>query len=134
MKATFPYYYTEQPVDELVVPNIGDCAILANDDFGNQYVLIIRTVLGVTGFLGIHILYELLTTTSSTIYCIIREKDNLNAIQRFHNKFEFYFGKEIFRKYEDRIIPITGNLLKDNLGLYDTYCFLTFILLYFPFY
>lgn len=76
-------------------------------------------LLGVTGFLGIHILYELLISTSSTIYCIIREKDNLNAIQRFHNKFEFYFGKEIFRRYEDRIIPITGNLLKDNLGLYD---------------
>ncbi len=51
MKATFPYYYTEQPVGELVIPNIGDCAILANDYFGNQYVLIIRTVLGVTGFL-----------------------------------------------------------------------------------
>lgn len=51
MKASFPYYYTEQPVDELVVPNIGNCAIIANDDFGNTYFLIARTVLGVTGII-----------------------------------------------------------------------------------
>ncbi len=108
-----------QPIKEdniSLIRNI-DAISLPNNCTSNKCQNIL--LLGVTGFLGIHILYELLTTTSSTIYCIIREKDNLNAIQRFHNKFEFYFGKEIFRKYEDRIIPITGNLLKDNLGLYD---------------
>lgn len=99
-----------------LINNVTSIAV-PNESITKDYKNIL--LLGVTGFLGIHILYELLTSTSATIYCIIREKDNLNAIQRFHNKFEFYFGKDIFRRYEDRIIPITGNLLKDNLGLYD---------------
>ena len=98
---------------------VKDISLIAKPNSENKKEYQNILLLGVTGFLGIHVLYELLTTTSSTIYCIIRENDNLNAIQRFHNKFEFYFGKEIFRRYEDRIIPITGNLLKDNLGLYD---------------
>ena len=72
---------------------------------------------GVTGFLGIHILYHLLTQTNSTIYCVIREKDNLNAIERFQNKFKFYFDKETMEKYENRIVTITGNLLKENFGI-----------------
>lgn len=72
---------------------------------------------GVTGFLGIHILYYLLENTNSNIYCIIREKDNLNAIERFENKFKFYFDKETLEKYESRIITITGNLLKENFGI-----------------
>lgn len=113
------YSTSNRPIKEeniSLIKNI-DSISLPNNHIADKYQNIL--LFGVTGFLGIHILYELLTTTSSTIYCIIREKDNLNAIQRFHNKFEFYFGKEIFRKYEDRIIPITGNLLKDNLGLYD---------------
>lgn len=113
------YSTSNKPIKEENISLIKtiDSISLPNNCISNKYQNIL--LFGVTGFLGIHILYELLTTTSSTIYCIIRKKDNLNAIQRFHNKFEFYFGKEIFRKYEDRIIPITGNLLKDNLGLYD---------------
>ncbi len=72
---------------------------------------------GATGFLGIHILHSILQNSSAHIYCIIREKDNLNSIQRFYNKFEFYFGREELEKYKDRITTITGNILKEKFGL-----------------
>ena len=72
---------------------------------------------GATGFLGIHILHSILQNSSAHIYCIIREKDNLNSISRFYNKFEFYFGKEELEKYKDRITTITGNILKEKFGL-----------------
>lgn len=74
---------------------------------------------GVTGFLGSHILYELLTKTKSRIYCVIREKDNINAIERFYEKFHFYFPNENLRNYSHRINLITGNILKDNFNLPD---------------
>lgn len=72
---------------------------------------------GATGFLGIHILYSLLKTTSSHIYCVIREKNNLDAVSRFYNKIKFYFNAEDFKEYENRITTITGNILKDDFGL-----------------
>lgn len=72
---------------------------------------------GATGFLGIHILHSILENTNAHIYCIIREKDNLNAIQRFYTKFEFYFSKNELKKYENRITTLTGNILKEKFGL-----------------
>ena len=74
---------------------------------------------GVTGFLGSHILYELLHKTNSEIYCIIREKNNVDAIQRFYNKINFYFPNENIENYKHRIHLITGNILKDNFNLSD---------------
>ena len=72
---------------------------------------------GVTGFLGAHIFHELLLKTNSQIYCIIREKNNLNAIQRFYEKFSFYFPSENIEDYKNRIHLITGNILKENFNL-----------------
>lgn len=72
---------------------------------------------GATGFLGIHILYNLLQSTDAHVYCIIREKENLNAIQRFYKYFSFYFKKDELEKYENRITTITGNILDKHFGL-----------------
>lgn len=49
MNASIPYYYQEQATDELAIEDIGNCAIIANDDLNTRYFLLIRTVLGVTG-------------------------------------------------------------------------------------
>ena len=37
---------------------------------------------------------KLTKKTKSRIYCVIREKDNINAIERFYEKFHFYFPNE----------------------------------------
>lgn len=70
---------------------------------------------GATGFLGIHILHELLENTNAHIYCIIREKDKINSIERFKQKYSFYFND--IEKIIDRITPITGDLYCENFNL-----------------
>lgn len=75
------------------------------------------TLFGATGFLGIHILYELLVDTSSNINCVIRKKDNVNPISRLKNKFAFYFPNMNLNKYWDRIRVIDGNILDESFGL-----------------
>lgn len=74
-------------------------------------------LLGATGFLGIHMLYELLVNTNSYIYCIIREKNNLSSKQRIIESLDFYFKDLQIENYSDRLNIITGDLLKNNFGL-----------------
>lgn len=72
---------------------------------------------GSTGFLGIHILHELLLNTNSNIYCLIRRKNGSIPRQRLEEKLKFYFPNESFEKYKDRIIILEGNLLDEHFGL-----------------
>ena len=45
---TFEYLQRIVVDGELEVDNIGDCILQANDDLGNEYYLIVKTLLGVT--------------------------------------------------------------------------------------
>lgn len=94
-------------------PVISEIAKPITDTFSYDNIL----MFGATGFLGIHILYNLLEKTNSKIYCIIREKNNISPYERLKNKFLFYFSNDIFLKYQKRIHIINGNLLQDNFGL-----------------
>ncbi|AHJ31215.1 non-ribosomal peptide synthetase [Nodularia spumigena CS-584] len=70
---------------------------------------------GVTGFLGSHLLYELLQNTQADIYCLIRATDIEQAQQKLQSQLEFYqLWSVIYRK---RIIPVVGDLGKNHLGL-----------------
>lgn len=79
---------------------------------------------GSTGFLGIHLLHELLEHTNANIYCIIREKDNIDSIERFKQKYNFYFND--INTYLNRMTIITGDLLQENFNLneqiYNSIC------------
>lgn len=46
---------------------------------------------GATGFMGIHMLYELLTTTDSRITCLLRRKGDLSAESRLRTLLFYYF-------------------------------------------
>ncbi len=74
---------------------------------------------GTTGFLGIHILYYLLTQTSCYITCIIRKKNDISPIDRFISKFNFYFPNIDIKQYMDRIKIVEGNFLEKHFGLSD---------------
>ena len=45
---TFEYLQRVVVEGELEVDNIGDCVLQANDDLGNEYYLIVKTLLGTT--------------------------------------------------------------------------------------
>lgn len=59
---------------------------------------------GATGYLGIHVLYRLLTETDVPVYCPVRTKDNTSPLERlrillffyFEQTFDEYFGKRLF--------------------------------------
>lgn len=73
---------------------------------------------GSTGFLGSHILSEILNKyTDVTVYCLIRNKPNKLAKDRLLEILHFYFGKKYDLLIGTRIIPIEGDLARDRLGI-----------------
>ena len=74
---------------------------------------------GCTGFLGVHILMELVKNTSSIekIYCLIRNKNNIDMVERFWKKIHFYFGTEYDSKIRNYVTPVHGDITLENLGL-----------------
>lgn len=71
---------------------------------------------GVTGFVGIHLLQELLDTTHADIYCLVRAQDEFQAMEKIDRCYKQY---NIPQKPEQkpRIIPIIGDLTLPSLGL-----------------
>lgn len=72
---------------------------------------------GATGFVGSHILANLLNNTKSNIYCIIREKGNISATDRLLNILNFYFGNQYNTLINKRIFIITGDITLKNFGM-----------------
>ncbi|GAB0154914.1 non-ribosomal peptide synthetase [Chryseobacterium sp. Alg-005] len=70
---------------------------------------------GVTGFVGIHLLQELLDTTNADIYCLVRAQDEFHALGKIDKCFQQF---HIPRKAEQvsRIIPVIGDLSVPSLG------------------
>lgn len=79
----------------------------------NIYGTILLT--GVTGFLGIHILYDLLKNTSNDVVCIVRASDDINAKQRLTELFKFYFND--FCLDFNRITILKADIKSANFGL-----------------
>lgn len=72
---------------------------------------------GGTGYFGIYVLMELLEKTDSDIYTVIRAESDQKAEQRLIHKLEFYFGRDIYEKYKERIHVIRGDLAEDRFGI-----------------
>ena len=72
---------------------------------------------GSLGYLGIHLLNQILQNTDSHVYLLIRSDNTTAAEQRLAQKLEFYFGPSVFPRYRDRIHVVKGDLAKDNLGI-----------------
>jgi amino acid adenylation domain-containing protein/thioester reductase-like protein len=69
---------------------------------------------GATGFLGAHLLSELLTATGARVHCLVRARDGTAALSRI---------KKAAKRYElpvpsaDRVVPLAGDLAAPRLGL-----------------
>ena len=71
-------------------------------------------LLGCTGYLGIHLLKELLTNSDSHITCIVRHKNDENATKRLSDLYRFYFNKKL---PFNRIDVIDSDITKPRFGL-----------------
>ncbi|MDF2655730.1 MAG: hypothetical protein K0R19_2204 [Bacillota bacterium] len=72
---------------------------------------------GSTGFLGAHLLYELLNRTDSSIYCLVRAKDEKEAAERLQSTMAFYFGEKAMQQADSRIRAICGDVSMPRFGL-----------------
>ncbi len=72
---------------------------------------------GSNGFIGIHVLHELLLTTKANIYCFVRGEDISHSIQRLENSYKFYFNKSLKSYLNKRIFVYNGDISYDNFSL-----------------
>ncbi len=70
---------------------------------------------GVTGFLGIHILKELLDTETGHIYCILRKSSYDDVLTRLKAMLVYYFEEEFTSSFGSRITLIEGDITDNNL-------------------
>lgn len=98
------YDYTR--IHQLLKKN-SDSSFLAESIKGNVLLT------GATGFLGAHLLLEILQTTSVKVCCIVRPK-KISAKERLQNTFEQYFGEKLWKQYENRIQIISMDLLEEE--------------------
>lgn len=82
-----------------------------NDNLKNVFVT------GANGFIGIHVINELLNTTDSKIYCLVRGKTPELAVTRLLESYQFYFNKSIKHLLNLRLFVLKGDLLEPNFGL-----------------
>ena len=73
-------------------------------------------LVGATGFLGIHVLAELLKDDDIKIYCLIREDPSTSARNKLKNKFKYYFGSDLNSLFGSRIVIIYGDITKKYFG------------------
>ena len=69
---------------------------------------------GSTGFLGAHLLHELLANTTARVWCLVRARDAAHALQRITDAAASY---ELGDLPSDRVVPLPGDLASPHLGL-----------------
>jgi len=70
---------------------------------------------GGTGYLGAHLVGDLLQRTDAAVHCLIRAESSAHADQRLLANMQRY-GID-FAEFRQRLIAIPGNISQDNLGL-----------------
>ncbi len=76
---------------------------------------------GSTGYLGSHILDNLIKHTKCNIYCLIRAKNNNDPQTRLLDILKFYFGNKYDKLIFKRIFAVEGDITNANLGLSELY-------------
>ena len=70
---------------------------------------------GATGYLGIHILNELLTNFHGKIHCPVRAKGNDEALSRIKTLFFYYFGRtEAFSHFDERVTAFAAEVTEPH--------------------
>ncbi|AZJ24791.1 non-ribosomal peptide synthetase (plasmid) [Bacillus wiedmannii bv. thuringiensis] len=72
---------------------------------------------GVTGFLGAHILQQLLRLPNTIVYCLVRPQKSVAIEEKVMEKMQFYFGEQIVEQMKNRVYTIEGDLSEKYIGL-----------------
>jgi amino acid adenylation domain-containing protein/thioester reductase-like protein len=69
---------------------------------------------GATGFLGIHLLRDLLEETGARVTCLVRASDQAHAEQRIHDQWQWHFGDA---EPPLRLEVLVGDIAQSGLGM-----------------
>ena len=72
---------------------------------------------GGTGFLGAHLLKEILTKTTSTVHCLVRAPSNEGADRRLREAYDWYFPDEPLSRWPDRVVTHCGDAARADFGM-----------------
>jgi amino acid adenylation domain-containing protein len=89
------------------------------DNFRNGERLPLGNVLltGATGYLGIHILRELIDSDAKEIYCLVRGKSSEKAESRLRTLLYYYFANAFKELFGTRLHVIVGDVTEDLAAL-----------------
>lgn len=76
----------------------------ARQQIGNVFLT------GATGFLGVHILHELIASTDAKITCVVRSSEHFDASSRLRTLLFYYFGDTCEELWNKRIFVVSGDL------------------------
>ncbi|MBC8062862.1 MAG: amino acid adenylation domain-containing protein [Clostridiaceae bacterium] len=74
---------------------------------------------GGNGYLGAHVLYELIKSTKAKVYCLVRGETKHIAKERLVKVLDFYFPGEFENVDESRISVLAGDITLEKFGLDD---------------
>ncbi len=97
--------------------NISDIRKNLNFDINIEPQNILLT--GVTGFLGIHVLQDLINNYNCNVYCLIRSKGGKSATSRVVERLNYYFDGKYIDLIDSRIFVVNSNITDNHLGLSD---------------
>ena len=68
---------------------------------------------GATGFLGVHVLRELIDSDAETITCLVRGKDQKDAERRVRNLLFYYFNRHFDELFGTRLFVVPGDVTSE---------------------
>ena len=69
---------------------------------------------GATGYLGIHVLKELIDKETGKIYCMVRSRGSLTPERRLLTLLMYYFSDTFEDLFDKRIIPVDGDITSSD--------------------
>lgn len=103
-----------------IKPNLANLSSCKITNQVRQFDMTTVLLTGVTGFLGIHILRDLLLNEKvKKIDCIIRNKINANGKKRLEKMIEYYYNSDpkLIKLIEKKVTIFNGDVTKELLGL-----------------
>ena len=76
-------------------------------------------ITGATGYLGIHILRELIDSDAQNIYCMVRGKTKEAAESRLRTLLFYYFSKSFKELFGQRLHVVLGDVTADLVSVLD---------------
>ena len=72
-------------------------------------------LIGMTGFLGIHVLESLVNSGVDKIYCLVREKDDEDIYTRTSEKLNFFFSEDEVNRIKEHLVLLNGDMTDVNI-------------------